>query len=464
MKLCVLVFATLLFVFVLNATDIDYDISHFKPTDLLDYSLIMGYSNSAGYSIPLADYKSSYLANALGFNGNIIKEKKDYKLSISSYFYPSHSIRNSQYPNGDQSNKETRTYARLHWENDITYKRYWDKLFTEFGVSEEYDYATDKARYEHPLSVDKFTIREYELWSTYSISIGLGRLYESQEAYLAWYIFKELDKNECLKPDYTSASIDSLASVLYKLRSVHVIDPYQKTRAKMTALIDYLKSTGYVDSSKESRAIAILIQLWQVNGNQRLTGAEIAITPSSSTYNTKRTRNSNNDDYHDSATSYYGTHNVTLSFRYEKPIHTIFQLQHQTTLSQLWDDYTGHSDSDSSSYHWLPYTRFYTTSSFTWYPDFRSSATFRLNGGYQYKNIMDYIIVGNTENTKSSGLRGKDRVLDCTAQLAYSRFLTERTSCNARLTGNYEWQRVEQAPLKQEKSIGFDFIINYSLF
>jgi hypothetical protein len=464
MKVILLIFVSVFCFLLLNAANPDYDISKFRPVNLTDYNLVMGFGSNGGYSFPNKDYRQSSFNNGCGFSGNAVKESERYKVAFSTYFNPTYGVSNSHFDDMYDLDGELRTSTNLHFNNELTYRRFWNMFFAEAGIGEEYTNSIDKLKYTYPEEDFKQTIHEYRLSTDYSLSVGLGRLYECQEAYLAWYIYKELDKNACLKQQYNAQAIDSLANVLYKLRSVHIIDPFQKIRVKMTTLIDYLQASGYVDEEKESKATAILIQLWQVNGTQRLTGFELAITPASDIYNTNRTVNTNNDEDNPDNTSYSATHSLCLSFTFQKPIHTIFQLQSQAILTQYWLDYFRHSDYDSTDANWLPYTRFNASSSFSWYPDFQSSAKFLVTGVYLYRNL-DYIGGTNGKNNdKLYYISHKDRSLTINTQLIYTRNLTNRTSCSASISGNYYWLRLKNQAHSQNKSVGCSLGFNYYLF
>lgn len=477
MKIALCLVSALLLIGLLCADEIAYDISKFHPTDILSYSLSAGYSNDSGYNFTKADYAIYNLSNNLSLNGEIYKQRRNYLWSLSSYdsgvITKSHNVQ--YYDKADT--KTDRFNTGYSTNKEASYTHYWGNLFIGGTAYTSINLAHNE--YESQQDTLKSTDNSNSTYwnTTFSGSFGLGRLYECQEAYTAWYIYRDLDKNNCLSRQYTATDIDSLAYKLFELRTLYGIDPDMLDRKKTTLLLEYFKSTHNLIPETEPKAYAILLQLWKSSYTQRLVGTKIEIIPAINLANYKQTHHYDYDEqhHHSDTKNYNAIQGVELFINYERPIHNVYQLRGQFYAVQNWIEGFSRPETHDSTYTNLaPYTHLDASGIFAWYPDYRSELALNINANFKYKyfNDSDPTLRNAPLNPKPNP-KPKDNVseslpkeqrFELDVSLSYKRNLTNRTTARATLSYQQSHYRGSGYPVTQTKDVSLYAYLNYRLF
>jgi hypothetical protein len=462
----------------LLAADIAYDISKFHPTDLLEYSLSAAFNNISGYDYQQSDDNSFSLNNSVSLSGGINKQRRDYLWYLNSDNRINYYNLREKYIDEDIAFDNKRLSHSYTASVSAGYTRYWHALFLGGTASVYFIPSENEYKTEH--DTGDYTDKSSNLyWQTgFSVPIGMGRLYQCQEAYLAWYIYRELDKNNCLARQYEAADVDALAKQLFELRTMYGIDPDTLYRKKAALLLDYFQASAFIADNAQSKALAILFQMWGSSNRIRLTGTQIKIIPSTNMSNYHQHDNNYypGGNNHSSSTGYEAKNMVEIYFNYERPIRNVFQLRSQLYVQQGWLDEFGRSSNfESNRTNWTPYSHFDASGIFSWYPDYRSELAFGLNANFKYKNLNDNdpaLTVTRSQtpkpNPKSKAVYNKtlpkEQMFDLDIALIYSRSLNNRTAASISLTYEQYHYKEQGNPVEQDKDVSLNASVSYRLF
>jgi hypothetical protein len=470
-KLTWCLLTAIMVVSMLGATDFNYDIGNFRPTDLSVYSLSPNLTNSSFYGYNEKNNHNYSISNQLTIRGIVTKDKPDYYFHFDSGNYPSYS-----------SSKTTSTtefngiYRSRNWSpgfysvNAGQYRKYINKF--NYGADFDGFYSQDRINSvnEDSTSSSEYKLTQWEISNQLSGVIGYGRIYQCQEAYLAWYTLNELDKNACLNREFSNADVEDMATVFYQLRSLHEIDSRISYRKKVTKLLDYLKAKEYLNPSSETKAMAILLELWQ-NSYVRSVGTKLEAKPFIMVESIKESRRTNyNDNYGDYNSSsymdryYYAKSGLELLFTYEKPYHNVFQLSSHAEIQQGWyDAFFKDEMSDSLQFKHKPYTHLYADYAIAYYPDNRSRIALSINSGMWFNNLFEaetQKFYKSMSQTYSGTFINQSQRFDAGLSLDTSYQLTYCMSVYTKLTGNYTNQKTEGK--SEWHKISFNSYLNIS--
>jgi|WetSurMetagenome_2_1015567.scaffolds.fasta_scaffold52890_2 hypothetical protein len=476
LKYCITLFLLVTITFCVASTTGKYDIGNFKPTDLLDYSLSPYINHNSSYQSVKDNGYSFYLNNQIAIYGSLILDKSKFNLSIYSNNNATLGSAKYTYPYYKSNYKETSWSTGYSTKNQIEYRRYTKFLFVgaEYICSNSWSRINNDIDNNHDFGNESHDGKGYALYNKLSGIIGSGRLYQCQEAYLAWYYFKELDKNGCLNRQYNETDINKMASKFYELRSLHEIDYRIRYVKKATILLDELKSQGYVIDSSETKASAILMELWQEGLNaDRLVGTRFQAKPFVTFYHDKET---NDFDYE--YEPYMDEHNfnrfkhdekgMELVLQNERPYHNIFQLSTKASIKQGWFESLYEEDSsDTLKIKWHSFTHLYGEYTVSCYPDCRSHVSLGINSNYKFNNLYEDQSAKMKTPIKSqfsTAFITDVQKFDLNVKLSAYYLLTYRISINGSITGTFEHQMIKDQPTAQQISLSSYFYISYRLF
>jgi len=458
----------------LGATDYNYNIGNFRPTDLSEYTLTPYYSGNSSYGYTWKNYSSYNMNNQIYLRGIVTKEKPGHYIYFDTDLRPRYSsskVTNTQTDNG--------VYHARSWSpgfeayNTATYRKYNNQFFWGGDFAGSYYQNRNNSTTKDTVSYSEYQNNHWNISNQLSGAIGYGRMYQCQEAYLAWYALNELDKSACLNCEFSNESVDDMATMFYNLRSLHEIDFRIIYREKAAKIMDYLKAKGYVHPSSESKAMAILLELWQ-NGNniKRLVGTKLEVKPfimAESIKESTRWHENQRDRlvYGYCNRYYYAKGGLELLFTNERPYHNVFQLSSRAGIQQGWyDGFYKEKSVDSLEFDRKPFTHLYADYAVAYYPDNRSSITLIANSGMWFNNLFE------VDGQKAyKGMRdiytgkfvNQSQNFNASLSLDGNYQLTYRMTVNATLTGSYSHQKVKDEPVWQKKGISTYINLRYQL-
>ncbi len=462
----------------LSGTSIGYDIGNFRPMDLQEYSLAPYISNNTEYVDVKGYGYGSGQDNGLSLKGLLKLVKPNHELLVSTddnalmTASKNSNYLSSYYKNSKYGQKSIFYSYDILWQkglsssNQIEYRKYNDKHFVGLEFTNSYEYSDSKEKDAYSFS-ENVLVKYWSLQNSLAAAIGVGRLYECQEAYTAWYFFKELEKNGFLNKQYTAEDIDEIATTLYKLRSLHEIDSRRNYVTKATILMDELKSKEYIRAGTDTKAAATLMELWQQGDKaERLTGTRCEIKPFISITDYVR---KDIFEYEDSNTSesmerfYQFDGGMELALRYERPFHNIFQMSSKLSLEQGFYDSFYKEDYDGTTrVNWKPFTHINAYYTISCYPDCRSHISLGMNSHYFIKNLSSAQLSG--DYLSFLWYRDYTQQFDTSVALNTNYLITSRLYLNGNISGAFKHMRRIDDFVYQPSSFNASLNLEYRIY
>ncbi len=454
----------------LNTALCGYNIGNFKHTDLVDYYLTPRLNNNTSYQNFLSSRDNFSFNNRISIDGSLNISKPKFDLLINSYEAASYNTSRNDYPHSSSYHSNRGWNEQLSSNNKIEYKSYKNDLFAGFEFTNTCEMNKNDSDQESYYSINSHNShqRDWDFVNQIAGTFGYGRLYECQESYLSWYFFNELGKNGCLSRQFTDQDIDELALVLYQLRSIHMIDPRAIFVRKSTLLLDDLKSKDYVNSSSETKATSILMDLWLRGNNEtRLTGTRFEVKPFLSFYNDKHNRRYEYVDQPDDTNIYNFYHaegGMELVARDELPLNNIFQLSREMSVKQGWFDFFADNDEvDTIQDHKKPFTDLQATCTISCYPDCRSLIALNVSPRYQINN-MEEIQTRVKKSMYNNGFVSEASRFDLNTSLGATYQISSRMDLTCKLSGTLNHVHNKDSSVYQLENLSSYINLNYRLY
>ncbi len=412
MKIIIINLVLLMSIAVLTANIEPYSVENLKLTDINSLSLGLTTSSNGQFSNVNSSNSDSKFFDSksnlqLVLSRRIANEKYDFSLSPMLTFKNAFQQTKSSYQYEADTTSNYYTLKQKRFINEYSlipklnaqYTVYFNSWFLKTSnVTEFSKYRRSHRDYESDSLTYKQMTDNRIIDNDSKISMGYGRLFSYKESYLAWIALKDMDQEGYLNRNVTAAEIDDLAKIMFSLQSVNNASLIDKNRKQLSLLMQYLKNSGFVKPEAEAKAMAVLLDTWELGENYKSSyyynnklfpdksfGCVYEVEPF---FNWAESKTDNDYYMHQMPPARTNTQNYRytangfkLGLQIKKPVHNVWLLNNKTDFYIGWCDVNYHrsnsfnTNTDNNDIFWKPYTKGVLDFSLTYFPGVRSIIT-----------------------------------------------------------------------------------------